>query len=71
MYFILKIYYGINIHIIALVYEVLYDGVYQLKDLSYAVDKMLHDKVPTNHIEYFMSENVERRKNRKREPRFS
>lgn len=65
MYFILKIYYGINIHIIALVYEVLYDGVYQLKDLSYAVDKMLHDKVPTNHIEYFMSENVERRKKQK------
>lgn len=65
MYFILKIYDGINIHIIALVYEVLYDGVYQLKDLSYAVDKMLHDKVPTNHIEYFMSENVERRKKQK------
>ncbi|XP_026318804.1 uncharacterized protein LOC113229436 isoform X2 [Hyposmocoma kahamanoa] len=49
----------------ALVYEILYDGVYQLKDLSYAVDKMLHDKVPTNHIEYFMSENVERRKKQK------
>lgn len=65
MYFILKIYDGFNIHIIALVYEVLYDGVYQLKDLSYAVDKMLHDKVPTNHIEYFMSENVERRKKQK------
>ncbi|KAI8421390.1 hypothetical protein MSG28_009470 [Choristoneura fumiferana] len=26
---------------------------------------MLHDKVPTNHIEYFMSENVERRKKQK------
>lgn len=50
---------------IALVYEILYDGVYQLKDLSYAVDKMLHDKAPTNHIEYFMSENVERRKKQK------
>ncbi|KAM3960038.1 LOW QUALITY PROTEIN: ovarian tumor protein [Aphomia sociella] len=49
----------------SLVYEILYDGVYQLKDLSYAVDKMLHDKVPTNHIEYFMSENVERRKKQK------
>ncbi|XP_072932435.1 deubiquitinase otu-like [Epargyreus clarus] len=49
----------------SLVYEVLYDGVYQLKDLSYAVDKMLHDKVPSNHIEYFMSENVERRKKQK------
>lgn len=48
-----------------MVYELLYDGVYQLKDLSYAVDKMLHDKVPTNHIEYFMSENVERRKKQK------
>ncbi|KAL0830274.1 hypothetical protein ABMA28_002476 [Loxostege sticticalis] len=49
----------------SLVYEILYDGVYQLKDLPYAVDKMLHDKVPTNHIEYFMSENVERRKKQK------
>uniref|UniRef100_A0A2A4JIS2 OTU domain-containing protein n=1 Tax=Heliothis virescens TaxID=7102 RepID=A0A2A4JIS2_HELVI len=49
----------------SLVYEILYDGVYQLKDLSYAVDKMLHDKVPTNHIEYFMTENVERRKKQK------
>lgn len=49
----------------SLVYEILYDGVYQLKDLSYAVDKMLHDKVPSNHIEYFMSENVERRKKQK------
>ncbi|KAI5637657.1 OTU-like cysteine protease domain-containing protein [Phthorimaea operculella] len=49
----------------SMVYEILYDGVYQLKDLSYAVDKMLHDKVPTNHIEYFMSENVERRKKQK------
>lgn len=26
---------------------------------------MLHDKVPSNHIEYFMSENVERRKKQK------
>ncbi|XP_063362828.1 protein ovarian tumor locus-like [Cydia amplana] len=50
----------------SLVYEILYDGVYQLKDLSYAVDKMLHDKIPTNHIEYFMSENVERRKKKER-----
>ncbi|XP_063534815.1 protein ovarian tumor locus-like isoform X2 [Cydia strobilella] len=50
----------------SLVYEILYDGVYQLKDLSYAVDKMLHDKMPTNHIEYFMSENVERRKKKER-----
>ncbi|XP_039754954.1 protein ovarian tumor locus-like [Pararge aegeria] len=49
----------------SLVYEVLYDGVYQLKDLPYAVEKMLHDKVPSNHIEYFMSENVERRKKQK------
>ncbi|CAH0720263.1 unnamed protein product, partial [Brenthis ino] len=49
----------------SLVYEILYDGVYHLKDLPYAVDKMLHDKVPTNHIEYFMSENVERRKKQK------
>ena len=54
-----------NIILIALVYEILYDGVYHLKDLSYAVDKMLHDKVPSNHIEYFMSENVERRKKQK------
>ncbi|CAH2233662.1 jg10628 [Pararge aegeria aegeria] len=52
-------------YFIALVYEVLYDGVYQLKDLPYAVEKMLHDKVPSNHIEYFMSENVERRKKQK------
>lgn len=50
---------------VALVYEILYDGVYQLKDLPYAVDKMLHEKEPTNHIEYFMSENVERRKKQK------
>ncbi|XP_047990228.1 putative bifunctional UDP-N-acetylglucosamine transferase and deubiquitinase ALG13 isoform X2 [Leguminivora glycinivorella] len=50
----------------SLVYEILYDGVYQLKDLSYAVDKMLHDKMGTNHIEYFMSENVERRKKKER-----
>lgn len=49
----------------SVVYEILYDGVYQLKDLPYAVDKMLHDKVPSNHIEYFMSENVERRKKQK------
>ncbi|CAH2085068.1 unnamed protein product [Euphydryas editha] len=53
----------------SLVYEILYDGVYQLKDLPYAVDKMLHDKIPyhkiPNHIEYFMSENVERRKKQK------
>ncbi|XP_050348787.1 putative bifunctional UDP-N-acetylglucosamine transferase and deubiquitinase ALG13 isoform X1 [Nymphalis io] len=49
----------------SLVYEILYDGVYQLKDLPYAVDKMLHDKIPINHIEYFMSENVERRKKQK------
>lgn len=54
-----------TITFVALVYEILYDGVYQLKDLSYAVDKMLHDKVPTNHIEYFMSDNVERRKKQK------
>ncbi|KAJ0183064.1 hypothetical protein K1T71_001040 [Dendrolimus kikuchii] len=46
----------------SLVYEILYDGVYQLKELSYAVDKMLYDKIQGNHIEYFMSENVERRK---------
>lgn len=26
---------------------------------------MLHEKIPTNHIEYFMSENVERRKKHK------
>lgn len=50
---------------LAVVYEILYDGVYQLKDLPYAVEKMLHDKVPSNHIEYFMSENVERRKKQK------
>ncbi|XP_023936138.2 protein ovarian tumor locus [Bicyclus anynana] len=49
----------------SIVYEILYDRVYQLKDLPYAVDKMLHDKVPSNHIEYFMSENVERRKKQK------
>ncbi|XP_045769860.1 putative bifunctional UDP-N-acetylglucosamine transferase and deubiquitinase ALG13 isoform X2 [Maniola jurtina] len=49
----------------ALVYEVLYDGVYQLKDLPYAVEKMLHDNVPSHHVEYFMSENVERRKKQK------
>ncbi|CAG5002688.1 unnamed protein product [Parnassius apollo] len=49
----------------SLVYEILYDGVYKIKDLPYAVDKMLHDKVPSNHIEYFMSENVERRKKQK------
>lgn len=48
-----------------MVYEILYDGVYHIKDLPYAVDKMLHDKVPNNHIEYFMSENVERRKKQK------
>lgn len=54
-----------SIVIVALVYEILYDGVYHLKDLPYAVDKMLHDKVPSNHIEYFMSENVERRKKQK------
>lgn len=51
--------------IVALVYEILYDGVYQLKDLPYAIDKMLHDKLPSNHIEYFMTENVERRKKQK------
>lgn len=51
--------------IIALVYEILYDGVYQLKDLPYAIDKMLHDKLPSNQIEYFMTENVERRKKQK------
>ncbi|XP_069358018.1 deubiquitinase otu-like [Maniola hyperantus] len=49
----------------SLVYEVLYDGVYQLKDLPYAVAKMLHDNVQSHHIEYFMSENVERRKKQK------
>ncbi|XP_037296368.1 putative bifunctional UDP-N-acetylglucosamine transferase and deubiquitinase ALG13 [Manduca sexta] len=49
----------------SVVYEILYDGVYQLKDLPYAVDKMLHDKVPSNHIDYFMSDNVERRKKQK------
>ncbi|XP_013139392.1 PREDICTED: protein ovarian tumor locus-like isoform X3 [Papilio polytes] len=49
----------------SLVYEILYDGVYKIKDLPYAVDKMLHDKIPSNHIEYFMSENVERRKKQK------
>ncbi|XP_059045647.1 protein ovarian tumor locus-like [Achroia grisella] len=49
----------------SLVYEILYEGVYQLKELPYAVDKMLHDKIATNHIEYFMAENVERRKRQK------
>ncbi|XP_028041614.1 putative bifunctional UDP-N-acetylglucosamine transferase and deubiquitinase ALG13 [Bombyx mandarina] len=49
----------------SLVYEILYSGVYQLQDLAYAVDKMLHDKTPMNHIEYFMSENVERRRKQK------
>lgn len=49
-----------------MIYETLYDGVYQLKDLPHAVDKMLHDKMQTtNHNEYFMLENVERRKKQK------
>lgn len=42
---------------------------YQLKDLSYAVDKMLHDKAPANHIEYFTSETMERRKKQKERAR--
>lgn len=33
--------------------------------MPYAVDKMLHDKTTSNHIEYFVSENVERRKKQK------
>lgn len=50
---------------IALVYEVLYDGVFQLKDLHYAVEKMLHDKPASNRVECFMSENLEGHKKQK------
>ncbi|CAG4928773.1 unnamed protein product [Colias eurytheme] len=49
----------------SLVYELLYDRVYHLEDLSYAIEKMLHDKVSSNHIEYFLPENVERCKKQK------
>ncbi|CAK1541935.1 unnamed protein product [Leptosia nina] len=49
----------------SLMYELLYDRVYHLEDLSYAVDKMLHDKASNNHFEYFMSE-IERKKQKDR-----
>ncbi|XP_041980033.1 protein ovarian tumor locus-like [Aricia agestis] len=49
----------------SLVYKILYDGVYQMKDLPYAIDKMLHDKAANNSLEFFMSDELERRKKQK------
>ncbi|VVC88059.1 unnamed protein product [Leptidea sinapis] len=49
----------------ALVYELLYDKVYKLEDLTYAVDKMLHDKIPNNHVEYYLPENIDHHKKQK------
>lgn len=33
-----------------------------MQDLSYAVDKMLYEKLPSNHIEYIMTDNVDTHK---------
>ncbi|XP_045532193.1 putative bifunctional UDP-N-acetylglucosamine transferase and deubiquitinase ALG13 isoform X1 [Pieris brassicae] len=49
----------------ALIYELLYDRVYHLEDLYYAVDKMLHEKVTNNHIEYMMPD-MEHKKQKER-----
>lgn len=42
-----------NFHL-ALMYELLYDRVFHLESLSYAVEKMLYEKNANNHIEYLI-----------------
>lgn len=40
-------------------YELLYGGVFHMQDLSYAVDKMLYHKRPSNQVQYLMTQNVD------------